>query len=621
MFDAEQVAKTTQRYEERTPERAGTEAKLAAGAVLEVDTPDRVHSRLVRKGIDPTVAAEVLSGDLSFATTTEMPRVLNTLERIIGADDLINATFLSEGARVSRAVCRIEIGVRNGLVAGYGTGVLISPRLVLTNNHVLDSAASAAASHIEFGYEDDDEGRLQPFVRFALDPDTFFVTDPELDYTVVAVNPASENGQPLDDFGWVPLIEQQGKAIKGEYVNIIQHPNGEPKRLALRENQIVDLLENFLHYKTDTAPGSSGAPVFNDEWEMVALHHSGVPARDAQGNFLAIDGSLWSEEMGEHRVKWVANEGARVSRLVRRLREQNLDDARRRLLDAVFSAAGSQPSMPTPASDEPRRGIVIERPPVTPVTSDTGSDEASTPVVANDTVTWTIPIQISVRLGAATTATPIVTVAQPAAGSSATVTTPASTGTASNRLSEALAELERARALPYYSKVTDDAAREAYYLGLPEQRQGAEFFTALHELLTRTHTATLRYDPSRHVYPWVDLRPNKKLRSIYTGQEYEPEVLIQEDFRVEEARAARLRERFGAEAAITDEALDTLEALLPYNCEHVVPQSWYSKREPMRGDLHHLFACESRCNSFRGNTPYFEFPQFEEAVRQGCGMR
>jgi endonuclease I len=53
----------------------------------------------------------------------------------------------------------------------------------------------------------------------------------------------------------------------------------------------------------------------------------------------------------------------------------------------------------------------------------------------------------------------------------------------------------------------------------------------------------------------------------------------------------------------------------------VVPQSWFGKREPMRGDLHHLFACESGCNSFRGNTPYFDFPDFEEAVREECGKR
>jgi endonuclease G, mitochondrial len=44
----------------------------------------------------------------------------------------------------------------------------------------------------------------------------------------------------------------------------------------------------------------------------------------------------------------------------------------------------------------------------------------------------------------------------------------------------------------------------------------------------------------------------------------------------------------------------------------VVPQPWFAKREPMRGDLHHLFACESRCNAFRGNTPFFDFAEAQE---------
>jgi endonuclease I len=41
----------------------------------------------------------------------------------------------------------------------------------------------------------------------------------------------------------------------------------------------------------------------------------------------------------------------------------------------------------------------------------------------------------------------------------------------------------------------------------------------------------------------------------------------------------------------------------------------------MRGDLHHLFACESGCNSFRGNIPFYDFPDYEEAVREACGKR
>jgi Endonuclease I len=39
----------------------------------------------------------------------------------------------------------------------------------------------------------------------------------------------------------------------------------------------------------------------------------------------------------------------------------------------------------------------------------------------------------------------------------------------------------------------------------------------------------------------------------------------------------------------------------------------------MRGDIHHLFACEMGCNSFRGNFPYFDFPDTEEVTREACG--
>jgi endonuclease G len=103
---------------------------------------------------------------------------------------------------------------------------------------------------------------------------------------------------------------------------------------------------------------------------------------------------------------------------------------------------------------------------------------------------------------------------------------------------------------------------------------------------------------------------------------YHAAQLIAEDFRVAELRRAE-RARLSALETGRDIAAveDTVEAALPYNCEHVVPQSWFGKAEPMRGDLHHLFACETRCNSFRGNTPYAEFadfPDLDEVVRGDC---
>src|SRR5690606_32595934 len=128
-------------------------------------------------------------------------------------------------------------------------------------------------------------------------------------------------------------------------------------------------------------------------------------------------------------------------------------------------------------------------------------------------------------------------------------------------------------------------------------------------------TNTPRYSPSTHVYPWIDLHPDRKLRSIYSGKLFDAEELIREDFRISQQRMQRLQELMQRESSVTPERLqeevDMLEAANPFNCEHVVPQSWFNKKEPMRGDLHHLFACESGCNSFRSNIPYFDFSDFE----------
>jgi endonuclease I len=188
---------------------------------------------------------------------------------------------------------------------------------------------------------------------------------------------------------------------------------------------------------------------------------------------------------------------------------------------------------------------------------------------------------------------------------------------------EALAELEAGRGRKYYDADSDGPARDEYYRDVRDNLTPAARYRVLSSLLNDTHTSTFSYMPARHVYPWVDLRPNRKLSSIYSGREFEPEELIRRDAataaRRDEALIARRAEGIGAEALEAFEA--ELEATMPFNCEHVVPQSWFCKEEPMRGDLHHLFACEPRCNSFRGNTPYFDFAGSEEAVMTDCGRR
>ncbi|MDX2244839.1 MAG: endonuclease, partial [Leptolyngbyaceae cyanobacterium bins.302] len=142
------------------------------------------------------------------------------------------------------------------------------------------------------------------------------------------------------------------------------------------------------------------------------------------------------------------------------------------------------------------------------------------------------------------------------------------------------------------------------------------------DLVIKTHKTKLNYKPSKYLYSWVDLHPDLKLRSIYSEQVFEPEDLIRADFQIDQLRAVRSQELQLKESLSSIQfmqELNVLEASLPYNCEHVVPQSWFAKKEPMRGDLHHLFACETRCNSFRGNTPYFDFEDFGTVIRDQCG--
>jgi endonuclease G, mitochondrial len=189
----------------------------------------------------------------------------------------------------------------------------------------------------------------------------------------------------------------------------------------------------------------------------------------------------------------------------------------------------------------------------------------------------------------------------------------------------ALAKLAAAAEEPYYDEALDESARERYYEGLDDALDGEPLRAALQALLERTHDPRPAYHPMEWVYPRVDLHPDGVLRSIYSGKTFSPEELIRADAEVERTRTERmlefnLRETALGPSELSDEAA-AIEAALPYNCEHVVCQSWFDAHEPMRGDIHHLFACESGCNSFRGNYPYFDFPDTEEIVRDACGRR
>lgn len=244
----------------------------------------------------------------------------SALERILGTSDLLEINFLEIGRRAARAVGRIQVRDRSGRVQNWGTGFLVSRHLLLTNNHVLPTAEDARRSLVDFDYEDDETYSPRPPVTFGIEPDRFFYSDSDLDFTLVALRGTATDGETnLSDYGFLPLIEKTGKVLLKEYVAIVQHPEGAPKKIALRNNQIIDLFDHYLHYTTDTDPGASGSPVLNDQWQVVALHHAGVKQRNETGQILSVDGAVWTPDMGEDRIAYAANEGVRVSSVVAHL--------------------------------------------------------------------------------------------------------------------------------------------------------------------------------------------------------------------------------------------------------------------------------------------------------------
>ncbi len=289
-------------------------------------------------------AKAVASGRLDMANTAQeiaereqrLRRRGIRLEAIVADDDSVWLTFFSRGMTAARTVGRVVRVAAGEPPASVGTGVLIGPGLLLTNNHVVPDPEEAAEMAVEFGYEYDDDGRERTPDRCRLAPAGAFHTDEELDFTVVAVENLDGGEPPGARYGTVTLYPATGKALKAETLNVIHHPRGERKRASVRENRMVAEDDLWLRYTSDTRDGSSGAPVFNDQWEMVALHHGGVEHRDPAGNRLTRSGQLWTEDMGDDAICYVANEGARVSRIVRALQNAELGEPTRSVVEAAL---------------------------------------------------------------------------------------------------------------------------------------------------------------------------------------------------------------------------------------------------------------------------------------------
>lgn len=184
-------------------------------------------------------------------------------ERIIGENTLRHVNMLHKALRAASAVVRITIPKQ-----GYGTGFMVGPDLVMTNHHVIENASQAAGAEFAFFYELDIAGHKRDEVIVGAAVDGFLHTDSKLDFSLIRL-------QSPPDFG-PPLALKPVRVEQNQRVAIIQHPGGFFKKISLQNNFVAHADDRLIQYYTSTEAGSSGSPVFNDDFEVVGLHHSWI---------------------------------------------------------------------------------------------------------------------------------------------------------------------------------------------------------------------------------------------------------------------------------------------------------------------------------------------------------
>ncbi|WP_111707720.1 trypsin-like peptidase domain-containing protein [Lutibacter citreus] len=227
------------------------------------------------------------------------------LEKIQGPNNtLVPMSWVYKAIEVSKSVCQV---IRAD--GTKGTGWLLENGWMITNHHVIPNANLAATSKIVFDYEEDIHGSNRKTSEFKLDPKgALFSSLLKLDYAYIKVidNPAN----PLKKWGHLKVNIFSEPQIE-HFVNIIQHPLGEKKQIALTRNNIVAIDNEKIFYKTDTEKGSSGAPVFDADWNVIALHHAGKTEEDG--------GLVVNQETGK---KMGANEGILIKFVMEDIKRQ-----------------------------------------------------------------------------------------------------------------------------------------------------------------------------------------------------------------------------------------------------------------------------------------------------------
>ena len=237
----------------------------------------------------PLTGTPVSTRGLTDWSGRDTPKAVQ--EKVIGENTLRHVRLLELALEASQAVVRIRTA------SGMGSGFVVGLRLVMTNNHVISSRNEVAGSQIDFNYQLDRLMEPAPLFTTTGQGEGHFYTNPHLDVTVFEITAIPE--------GLQPLALARKRVQRDDRVNIIQHPGGHYKKISMQNNFVAFANVQDLQYLTTTEPGSSGSPVFNNDFVVVGIHHSGgnlpepgsnqIYLRNAGSSMIAVLDALQAE--------------------------------------------------------------------------------------------------------------------------------------------------------------------------------------------------------------------------------------------------------------------------------------------------------------------------------------
>lgn len=227
-------------------------------------------------------------------------------EAVLGADRYKTYKWYATG--LDRATGVAQIRDKAGI--GRGTGFLLRGSevhdslagqwLLVTNAHVISNDPTEQAG---------EPAALPPdeaVIVFEVGPDAgrelevgrIVFTSPrrKLDCTIVTLLGGVSFDKPFDIARRLPLLD------RNQRVYVVGHPRGGRLSFSIDDNLLLDHEVPRIHYRAPTEGGSSGSPVFNQAWQLIALHHAG-------GNEM--------RKLHDRPGTYPANEGVTISSILR----------------------------------------------------------------------------------------------------------------------------------------------------------------------------------------------------------------------------------------------------------------------------------------------------------------